>query len=150
MSAYNIVLALHNILRWVVVIGGAVAVVRAAYGWLAGRPWRSLDSQLGLLFTVSMDTQVLLGLLLYFVLSPITTNNLSNIGEAMSDPNARYYLVEHIAIMLVALGLVHAGRSLSKKAEEDTDKHMRAAIFFTIALVLVVAMIPWNRPLLPG
>ena len=150
MSAYTIVLALHNILRWVVVIGGAVAVIRAIYGRVAGRPWLSLDNQLGLLFTASMDTQVLLGLLLYFVLTPITTGNLSNIGEAMSDSGARFYLVDHIAVMIVARGLVHAGRSLSRKAEKDTGKHMRAAVFFTIALLLTVAMIPWNRPLLPG
>ena len=149
MSAYNSVRALHNILRWVVVSGGAIAALRAIYGWLGSQPWRGVDRQLGLLFTVSMDTQVLLGLLLYFVLSPITSTNLSNIGEAMSDPTARFYLVEHIVIMIVALGLVHAGRSLSKKAEEDTRKHMRAAIFFTISLLLVLAMIPWNRPLLP-
>lgn len=149
MSAYNIVLALHNIMRWVVVIGGIIAAVRALYGWLANRPWRSLDNQLGLLFTVSMDIQVLLGLILYFVLSPITSENLSNIGELMADAGARFYLVEHSLIMIIALGLAHAGRSLSKKAEGDTRKHMRAAIFFTLAILLVLALIPWNRPLLP-
>lgn len=148
MSAYNIVLSLHNIIRWLVVIGGAVAAIRALYGWLAGRPWRPLDNQLGLLFTISMDIQVLLGLLLYFILSPITTSNLSSIGDAMSNPTARFFLVEHSLVMIVALGLAHAGRSLAKKAEDDTRKHMRAAIFFTIALLLVLALIPWNRPLL--
>ena len=149
MSAYNIVLALHNILRWVVVIGGLVAAVRALYGWLANKPWRPLDNQLGLLFMVSMDIQLLLGLLLYFVLSPITSENLSNIGELMGDAGARFYLVEHSLTMIVAVGLAHAGRSLSKRAEDDTGKHMRAAIFFTLAILLVLALIPWNRPLLP-
>lgn len=149
MSAYNIVLALHNILRWVVVIAGISAAIRALYGWLASRRWRPLDNQLGLLFMVSMDIQVLLGLLLYFVLSPITSENLSNIGELMGDAGARFYLVEHSLVMIIALGLVHAGRSLSKKAEDDTRKHMRAAIFFTLAMLLVLALIPWNRPLLP-
>lgn len=150
MSAYNIVLALHNIIRWIVVIGGLVAALRAIYGWLAGRPWRTLDNQLGLLFTVSMDIQALLGLLLYVVLSPITTSSFSDIGGAMSDPGARFYLVEHIAAMFVALVLAHAGRSLAKRAQDDKGKHMRAAIFFTIAMLLVLALIPWNRPLLPA
>ena len=67
----------------------------------------------------------------------------------MGDAGARFYLVEHSVVMLVALGLAHAGRSLSKKAEVDGRKHMRAAIFFTIALLLVLALIPWNRPLFP-
>jgi hypothetical protein len=150
MSAYNIVLALHNIMRWVVVIGGVLAAVRALYGWLSSRPWRQLDNQLGLIFTVSLDIQVLLGLLLYFVLSPITSGNLSNMGELMSDAGARFYLVEHSLIMLVALVLAHVGRALSRRAEDDRGKHMRAAIFFTLAILLVLALIPWNRPLLPG
>ena len=113
MSAYTIVLALHNVLRWVVVIGGIIAAGRALYGWLASQPWRSLDNQLGLLFTVSMDIQLLLGLLLYFVLSPITSENLSNFGELMGDAGTRFYLVELSLTMIVEVGLAHAGRSLS-------------------------------------
>ena len=54
MSAYNIVLALHNLLRWIVVIGGALAAIRAIYGWLASKPWRPLDNGLGLLFTARL------------------------------------------------------------------------------------------------
>lgn len=147
--AYNVILILHNVLRWVVLLAGAAAAIRAFAGWLGNREWTPLDKQLGLLFTISLDLQVLLGLILYLVLSPITTENFSNFGEAMGNADVRFFLVEHLVIMIVALALAHAGRSLSKRADVVRTKHMRAAIFFTLALLAILAGIPWEgRPLL--
>ena len=146
---YPIVLGLHNITRWIVLIVGVVAVVRAFMGWFGKKPWVDLDNKLGLYFTISMDVQLLLGLLLYVVLSPITTAAFSDFGAAMGDPTVRFWLVEHIFMMIVAVILAHVGRTLSKKAATDVSKHQRAAIFFTLAIVAVLAAIPWFRPLLP-
>ena len=149
MTLYEVFLILHNIVRWIVVLAGIAAAVKAIIGWAGSRDWNSSDRQLGLLFTVSLDVQVLIGLLLYFVLSPLTTSNFANFGEAMGNPDTRFFLVEHIAIMVVALVLAHVGRSLSKKATADQDKHRRAAIFFTLAIVAILLAIPWaGRPLL--
>lgn len=147
--AYDITLILHNITRWIVVIAGVLAAVRAVVGWLGSRQWSDLDNRLGLIFTISMDVQVLLGLLLYFVLSPITTNAFSNFGQAMTEAGTRFYLVEHSALMVVALILAHVGRSLSKRAQDDRARHTRAAIFFVLSLVAITVAIPWaSRPLL--
>lgn len=139
----NIVLILHNLVRWVVLIAGILAAIKAIAGWMGNRSWGSSDRQLGLIFTISLDLQVLLGLLLYFVFSDITTNSFSNFGEAMSNSATRFFLVEHSLMMLVALALAHIGRSQSRKAQTDVDKHKRAAIFFTIAIVVILLAIPW-------
>jgi len=146
---YPIVLGLHNITRWIILIVGIVAVVRAFMGWLGKRPWTDLDNKLGLFFTISMDVQLLLGLLLYVVLSPITTAAFSDFGAAMADPTTRFWLVEHIFTMVIAVILAHVGRTLSKKAVVDVAKHQRAAIFFALAIIFVLSGIPWFRPLLP-
>jgi len=146
---YPIVLGLHNIMRWIVLIVGILATVRAFMGWLGKRPWTDRDNKLGLYFTISLDVQLLLGLLLYVVLSPITTAAFSDFGAAMADPTTRFWLVEHISMMIVAVILGHVGRTLSKKATVDTKKHQRAAIFFALALLAILAAIPWFRPLLP-
>jgi F0F1-type ATP synthase membrane subunit c/vacuolar-type H+-ATPase subunit K len=149
MSAHTIILSLHSVLRWIVLIAGVAAAGRAIAGWIRQMEWRGLDRRLGLLFTVSMDVQVLLGLVLYLFLSPVTTGNFSNFGEAMSNPDARFFLVEHLVLMLVAVALAHVGRSRSQKAAEDKTKHARAALFFTLALVAILLAIPWgSRPLL--
>lgn len=149
MTVYEITLILHNILRWVVLLAGIVAAARAIIGWMGQRPWITADRQVGLLFTISLDLQVLIGLLLYFILSPITTSNFSNFGEAMGNAEVRFYLVEHVALMIGALILAHVGGSRSKKATTDKARHKWAAIFFTLALIALLVAIPWaGRPLL--
>ena len=140
---YPLVLTLHSLVRWAIVIVGVVAVVRAFMGWRGGKPWAQLDDRLGLGFTSTMDLNLLLGLLLYFVLSPITTGALRDMGAAMGNSALRYFAVEHILIMIIAVVVAHIGRSRSKKAASDTGKHKQAAIFFAISLVLVFLAIPW-------
>lgn len=146
---YSFVLAIHNIVRWLVLIVGIVAIIRAYIGWFGKKEWTDLDDKLGLGFTISIDVQFLLGLLLYVFLSPITTNAFANMSAAMSDSGTRYFLVEHSLMMLVAIILAHIGRSRAKSADTDVGKHKNAAIFYTIALLIILAMIPWFRPLLP-
>jgi hypothetical protein len=146
---YTTILAFHNILRWVVLLAGLFAAVRALQGWLGKRDWTPLDNQAGLIFTISMDVQLLLGLLLYFVLSPITKQAFTNFGAAMSNSALRFYAVEHFLTMLVAVVLAHVGRSRAKKAIDSTHKHRLAAIFFTLAMLAILAAIPWSKPLLP-
>src|SRR5690606_21920613 len=99
---YSIFLTLHNLLRWIVLIAGVLAAIKSIMGWMQSQPWTSSDRQLGRLFTISLDIQVLLGLVLYFVLSPVTTNNFSNFGDAMGNADIRFFLVEHLALMIIA------------------------------------------------
>jgi len=146
---YSFVLATHNIFRWLVLIFGILAIVMAFVGWFGKKEWKGLDDKLGLGFTISLDVQVLLGFLLYVVFSPITKAAFSDMGAAMADSDLRFFLVEHLLMMIVALVLAHIGRSRAKKADTDVSKHKNAAIFYTIAMLLILAAIPWDRALLP-
>jgi hypothetical protein len=144
---YTVVLFLHSWVRWIVVISAAVAVVRAFYGWLGKQGWAKLDERLGLLFSTSLDVQMLLGLILYIFLSPITQAAFKNLGAAMSDATLRFFTLEHLLSMLVAVVLGHVGRALSKKATEPVAKHRMAAILFGLATLAILLAIPWSRPL---
>ena len=144
---YNLVLTLHSVVRWAIVIVGVVAVVRAFMGWRGNKPWAQLDDRLGLGFTTAMDLNLLLGLLLYFVLSPITTGAFKDFGAAMGNSSVRFFAVEHILVMILAVVVAHIGRARSKKAASDQGKFKQAAIFFAIAMVLVLLAIPWDRGL---
>lgn len=146
---YATVLAIHNILRWVVLIAGVLAVGRALLGWFGKNPWSELDRRLGVIFTSSLDTQLLLGLLLYIFLSPITRGAFSDFGAAMAIPNMRFFAIEHIFYMLLAVVFGHLGSVFAKRAEED-KKHQRAAIWFGLSLILILSGMPWMRPLFPG
>ncbi|MEI8113661.1 MAG: hypothetical protein WCI54_08525 [Bacteroidia bacterium] len=142
---YEGILVLHNTLRWLLLISIVVTLARYLAGWLGNLSWKKLDNVLGIVFTSLMDLQLLLGLWLYFFLSPKTKVVFADFGAAMKDSVLRFYAVEHISMMLIAVALVHIGRAKSKKAKTDRQKFMTASIFFLIALVLIIAAIPWSR-----
>ena len=143
---YVFLLDLHNLLRWVIIIVGVIAVATALRGAFAGQHWTGQHNALGRLFTISVDLQLLIGLLLYFVFSPITTGAFSNFGAAMKNDHVRFFLVEHLPLMIIAIALVHIGASRARRL----DRARPAAIFYTIAMVVMIIAIPWWRPLVPG
>ncbi len=142
---YSALLTAHSILRWLVIVAGLVAAVHA---WRAAA-WRSpaRASAAGLFFTIFFDLQVVLGLILYFVLSPITTAALHRVSAAMSNDVTRFWLVEHPFGMIVALVLAHIARGKSRHAAEDQRRRRRAAIYFTLAIAIVLITAPW--PFMP-
>lgn len=145
---FRIIITAHNLLRWVVLLIAAWALLRAYWGWLGRRPYTSADRQSGLFFSIFLDLQVTLGVILA-LLSPYVRLALANFGNAMKDDSVRFILIEHIPLMIVAVVIVHAAGGWSKKAAQDLDKHRRAALGFTLAVALIVFAIPWWRPLLP-
>ncbi|NOX62419.1 MAG: hypothetical protein GXP42_10835 [Chloroflexi bacterium] len=146
---YNLILSLHDIIRWLVLISGALAVIFTLIGWLGKKIWTSRESKLGLLYTMSLDIQALLGLLLYFFFSPYTTPYFSNFGLAMREREARFFLLEHVFWMLLAIVMAHLGKARGAKAETDAKKFKNAAIFYTLSFIFLLIAIPWWRPLLP-
>ena len=150
---YASALWLHSLLRWAVLVAGAVAWFRAIGGHTAKRPWTPKDDLWGLVLTASVDLQLLVGLVLYVFLSPITRLGVRNLAAAMQIPAARFFTVEHALGMIVAIALVHVGRVKIRKAADAARKHRTAMIFYGIALVLMIISIPWPgmpvaRPLL--
>lgn len=150
MDVYQMVLALHNIVRWVALILGILAAVRGFLGWFQNTEWDDLDRKFGLYFTISIDIQLLLGLVLYFVLSPITTAAVRDFGTAMGNSGFRFFAVEHAIMMLLAVVFAHLGSALPKRADRSNAKHRRAAIWFTLAVLAMLLGMPWMRPLFPA
>ncbi len=147
---YPLVLGIHNVVRWIVVILGAAALAQAYRGWLGKAPWSESVRKVQVAFSAAADTQMLLGLLLYFGLSHIVRNALGDFGAAMGNPETRFFALEHTVYMLLAVVFIHVGTARSKKPAEETQKYRQAAIWFTLALLLVLLGMPWGRPLLPG
>jgi hypothetical protein len=145
---YNAVLILHSFVRWLVIVIGIVAAVRAFRGWYGKGVWTPADDRLGMAFTMSMDIQVLLGLLLYIFFSPLTRVIFRDFGAAMANAEIRFFAADHIFLMIVALVLAHVGRAISRRAHVAAAKHRWAALFFGLALLLILVSIPWSRPLL--
>ena len=142
---YDIVLIIHNIFRWVVLLFGVTALAAAFWGLLGRRVWTPLSRLLGVFFAASLDVQVLIGLILYIFLSPLTSAAFQNFGAAMADAAVRFFTLEHIFYMLVAVALVHIGNVLIRRAKSDTVKYRRATIWYSLTLLIILVAIPWWR-----
>lgn len=140
---YATLLTLHSLVRWIVLLAALVALVRAISGWTGARPWTPADERIGKQFTISFDIQFLIGLILYAAVSPITTAAFNNFGAAMGDTVQRFWAVEHIFGMFVALALAHVGRARARKQTSGVAKHKTTAIFFGLSLLIMLATIPW-------
>ena len=145
---YPIVLSLHNLLRWVVLAAAIVAVLRALAGWLGRQPWTPSSSGPGRLFTITIDIQFLVGILLYGVLSPITRAAFADMGTAMGQRDIRFFVAEHAVTMILALAFAHMGKALAPKAPTDAGRCRRAALWYGASLLLILGGMPWWRPLL--
>lgn len=143
---YLTTLFIHSYLRWIVVLLGLIAVVRAI-GASGRRPWLSGDESIGKWFIIAIDSQVFLGLLLYVSLSPITKAAFADFGAAMRDHMVRFWAVEHVTGMLVALALAHIGRSKARRVRDDAARHRTTALWFGLALLILLVTMPW--PFLP-
>lgn len=147
---YIIILAAHNLLRWVIIALAGYTLFRVYKGWIQKTDWGIKDQKAGTFFTISLDMQLLLGLLLYFVLSPLTKSFFQNIGDAMSNDILRFFGLEHFLLMVIAIALSHYTNSLAKKEMDSQKKFKQTSILFTIVILLILAAIPWStRPLLP-
>lgn len=140
---YPATLLIHSWLRWILLLVALAAIVLAFKGWRGDEAWTPLHKRLNTAFVGTMHLELLLGLLLYFVFSPIPKAAMANMGAAMKDPVARFWAVEHITTMILAAVAVTVASVVAKRADTDRAKHKRAAIGFSIALVLTLLAIPW-------
>ncbi len=137
----QIVLVLHNLIRWAVLLFGVWTFFNALSGVISKRNFTASDNTTSFFFTLSCDIQLVLGLVLYF------TNQwferLKHLGDNMKDANNRFFTMEHAVMMIVAWLLVHVARVAVKKSTTSAGKHTKALIFFGLAILLILAAIPW-------
>jgi hypothetical protein len=137
----QIVLVLHNLIRWAVVIFGLWTLLSALSGVISKRNYTSSDSRSNFLFMLSCDLQLVFGLILYFVNSWF--DRLKHLADNMKDANTRFFTIEHSLLMIIAWILVHVGRVSVKRAITPAAKHKRSLLFFGLAILIILAAIPW-------
>ena len=145
---YDTVLMTHNILRWVAFALLLWAISRAWSGLSSKREWNPTDKKAKLFSTIAMDIQLILGLVLYLGLSPMVQAARASMETAMKDREQRFFLVEHLAIMVLAVVVIHVGGVLIKRAQESNGKFKVMLVSYGFALILILSGIPWWRPML--
>jgi hypothetical protein len=133
---HSLLLATHSVIRYFLLILLLILIVRSLMGWLNKSTYSKMDDKISLGVFILTHTQLLLGIILFFV-SPIVIFS----AASMKDSVARYWLVEHNTGMIIAIVLISIARISSKKIPDAVVKHKRMFIFNSIALVIILVMI---------
>ena len=146
---HGFVLGLHNVLRWLVLLAGVVALLRYYRGLATGAAWTRADAVSLTAYAQTQSLQLLLGLVLYFFLSPVGMRALGDMGAAMRNSDTRFFAIEHPIAMILGVALAHVAIRRTRKAATDAARFRSAAILVTLSFLLVLARMPWARPLIP-
>lgn len=125
-NLYPHIAGFHGLFRWILLVVALAAIVIAFSGWAGRKPATPILFQLGLLFVLAMDLELITGLLLYLGASPAL----------------RSTFIGHGVIMFLAVLCAHIGGALTRKAPTDALKYRGSAIAWLISLILIFAAIP--------
>lgn len=133
---HTILNALHSYNRYLILAALVYVLFRSWSGWMGKKPFEKADNTASVALLGLAHLQLLLGLIQYFVTSAYTTGDMP-----ISDPWVRYFKMEHISGMILAVVLIQLGRTFSKKAQSDEEKHKKLAIYTTVATLIIVGML---------
>tara|TARA_R110002124_G_scaffold120895_7_gene279161 strand:- start:75005 stop:75445 length:441 start_codon:yes stop_codon:yes gene_type:complete len=143
---YTTLQFLHSYWAYLVVLVVTLATLNALMGFFSKREYGPKDFRISLFALIVTHLQLLIGLILYFV-SPLGMKAISNNGMStvMKDSLLRLNAVEHPMVMILVVVFITIGYSKHKKKLVSHPKFKTLAIFYTIALVLMLSRIPWNQ-----
>lgn len=140
----DIITEIHSMVRWLLVILFVVSIARSSIGWLKKKEWLPLDNTLSLILNMAADVQLVLGLVLYFVLSPTTAVILSGFNKALATPGFSFIGIFHPLAMFLAVVLMHIGGKRAQRQLTGTSRHKGTVVTLVISFILILMAIPWN------
>lgn len=127
-------LFLHSLLRYGVLITVAFAGLTHLSGYLRQKPILNGERTVAIIAMVLCHVQLVVGLALY----------LGRVSRYVAESaSGRYWKFEHISMMIIAIALVTIGRMLSRRAKMEPSKQLRVAVFYLIALAILLWATPW-------
>lgn len=139
---YFLLLPIHSIVRWLVLGTLLYSIYRSYRGWRRRLPFTEADNRLRHWTATTAHVQLIVGVTLYFI-SPLPSWFWSHYQEGVRVRGIRFFAMEHSLMMLVAIVLITIGSALAKRKASDIQKFRTIAIWYTVALVLILINIPW-------
>jgi len=135
---YNGLLYVHSLLRWVVLILLIITLVQSFSAKKDPGSAKGLQKT-SLFLLIAAHTTFVIGLYLYFFGDlgfKLILN--SSFGEVMKNKAARFWAVEHITGMLIAVAMITVARRKVKGLAFGA-----AAWLYLLALLFILATVPW-------
>ncbi|HZK64777.1 MAG TPA: hypothetical protein VFC34_11560 [Puia sp.] len=139
-----VLLEIHSVLRWIILLLLLLSIIRSFSGWRKHKELRDADARLWLFTMISAHLTLLIGLyLLFFGRFGVLSSGLPEGVHLMKDKFYRFFWVEHPVGMVLATTLITLARGVVKKQIQDPLKYKRAFWLFLLALIIILAVIPW-------
>ena len=139
---YSTVKMLHSYWAYLVFLMLVVATFNALFKTFTNKEYEARDFRISLFTLIVSHIQFLIGIILWFVDDYFGEMSM---GEIMKNSVLRSNVVEHPVVMILAVVCITIGYSKHKKQLSSAGKLKKIAIFYSIALLLVCAKIPWDR-----
>ncbi len=140
---YAFLLALHSLMRWLVLLSLLTAIFIGFRGWFQQKKFSKLDNLIRHTTATIAHIQLLLGIWLYCI-SPVVDYFLHHFKEAVHERQIRFFGMEHITMMIIAIVVITIGSAKTKRKQTDKEKFKTMAIWFSIGLLLIIISIPWQ------
>ncbi len=136
---YEGLLHAHSGWRWIVLLLLVLTVIASGMKFLSkDSQWNVRLSKLFKFNLISAHIMLLMGLILFFISPKVSFD-----ASMMKDAVRRFFTMEHSLMMIIAIVLITIGNSRMKRAADTVKKYKAVFIFNLIALILVLAMVPW-------
>ena len=136
---YEFIQKAHSGVAYLALLLLVIAVVNSLIGHFFKKEFTNTDRKIALFGLIGTHTQLLIGLVLYFV-SPL---GFSVLGQ-MSNKALRLTSLEHPLINIIAIVLITIGWSKHKKLTMSNSKFKTFSIFYGLGLLLILSRIPWK------
>ncbi|MFW6371529.1 MAG: cytochrome B [Bacteroidota bacterium] len=138
MAFYRMLVHLHSGLRWIFLLVLLVSIIIALVGWQRRNKFTVAKNRVFLSTLTIAHLQLVIGFILYFVSPKVifATNS-------FSDNMLRFFLIEHILLMITGITLITIGYVKTKKITIEFKKFRNIFWYFFLALIITLIAIPW-------
>jgi len=135
---------IHSYWAYIVLLILIFAVINAIIGLTSKKEFQAKDLRISLFALIASHIQLIIGFIAYYTSTFYESMRTMGMGEVMKNSELRKPLVEHPAMIIIAIVLITIGFSKHKKKTTDIAKFKTITIFYGIALLLILGVIPWN------
>ena len=136
---YEIIQKLHSWWAYLAFLLLVIAVVNSFMGLFSKKEFTSKDRKIALFALAAIHTQLLIGIIVYFV-SPL---GFASLGQ-MKDAALRLTSLEHPVMNLIGITLITIGWMKHKKLTTSKSKFKTFSIYYGLGIVLILSKIPWG------
>jgi len=134
---YTVAFKIHIFVSTITILAGISTVTLSILGWSRDREFARKDAILSFLFSISLYLQLILGVIIYIALRSSLEGPLWGVPDTENDASLRFWAIEHIALMILALFLTQLGRIFVSRTLKSRMK-FKASLFYNGSALLLI------------